>query len=574
MTARPPGPGVEQRPRRGINVRLVSVGVALVMAWMGVGYRLVVVQGSRADEYAAKGLDQRLDREVLAADRGTIFDRDGRELAVTVDATTVYANPQKIDDPETVARLLAPLVGRSPESVLDDLTQDVGFVYIARQLEREDADRVREAQLPGIDFLTEPKRVYPTGRLSAHVIGFARPDDNRGLEGIEYQYDAELAGTPGELLVERDPYGRTIPQGLYSVVPAEPGSDLVLTVQTEIQYAALAALEAAIERTGARAGSIVVVAPETGEILAMVNLPTYDPNDRAGVVPRVMRNRAVTDTFEPGSTQKLVTVSAALEAELVDPITTFEIPEEIAIQDTVFRDFTLHPEQLTVTEIVAHSSNLGTILVGELLGNRLMHQYMFAFGQGRPSGVDFPGEVGGVLRPPEEWCVTTCLAGTSIGYHVAVTPLQMAMVYATVANDGVWVEPHLVRQVVDGRGVVEDVQPLERRVVSVTTARQVRLMLEAVVERGTGSAAFVSGYRVGGKTGTTEKYIAAEGAYSEEQVVASFIGMAPIDDPKVVVAVVLDSPVEDASGGSGAAPAFAEVTLAALHQLGEPPDAP
>jgi cell division protein FtsI (penicillin-binding protein 3) len=416
--------------------------------------------------------------------------------------------------------------------------------------------------------------VYPTGALAAQVVGFARPDDNRGLEGVEFEYDAALAGTPGELLVERDPYGRTIPQGEYSVVPAEPGTDLVLTLQTEIQYAALTALEEAVERTGSRAGSIVVLDPASGEVLAMANMPTYDPNDRDTAIPRMMRNRAVTDTFEPGSTQKLVTIAAALEAGLVEPGTTFTIPERIEIQDTVFEDFTLHPEQLTVTEIVAHSSNLGTILVGEELGTRLLHQYMFAFGQGRPSGVDFPGEAGGVLRPPEEWCITTCLAGTSIGYHVSVTPLQMAMVYATIANDGIWVEPHLVGEIVDGRGVVEEVMPLERRVVSSETARQMRLMLEAVVERGTGSAAAVPGYRVGGKTGTTEKYLAESGTYSEEQVVASFIGMAPIDDPRVVVAVVLDSPASDSSGGKGAAPVFAEVTLAALHQLGVPPDAP
>jgi cell division protein FtsI (penicillin-binding protein 3) len=288
----------------------------------------------------------------------------------------------------------------------------------------------------------------------------------------------------------------------------------------------------------------------------------------------MVRNRAVTDTFEPGSTQKLVTISAALEAGLVEPNSTFEIPAQIRIDDTVFEDFTLHPDQLTVTEIVAHSSNLGTILVGDLLGARLLHQYMFAFGEGRESGVDFPGETAGVLRPAEEWCPTTCLASTSIGYRVAVSPLQLAMVYAAIANDGVWVEPHLVRETVDGRGVVDVIQPLERRVVSVDTARQMRLMLEAVVERGTGAAAAVAGYRVGGKTGTTEKYLAETGTYSSDEVVASFIGMAPVDAPSVVVAVVLDSPRRDASGGKGAAPAFADVTLAALHQLGVPPDAP
>ena len=568
-----PSPVGSRYPRR-LNARLVMVGIALTVAWVGVGYRLVVVQGTRAEEYAARGLDQRLRHETLAADRGTIFDADGRELALTVDSVTVYANPKEITQPDVVARLLAPLVNQEPETVAELLSLDGTFVYIARQLERADADLVRAADLPGIYFLEEPKRTYPAGALTAQLIGFVRADDNMGLEGLEYFYEEELAGTPGELLVERDPSGKTIPQGEYSVTPAEPGSDLVLTLRTSIQYAAEHALREGLERTGATAGSVVVLDPATGAVLAMVNLPGFDPNDRTELTADQVRNRAVTDLFEPGSTQKLVTVSAALEAGLVGPDTALDIPERIEILDTVFRDFTDHPDRLTVTGIVAHSSNLGTILLGEMLGAQRLHDYMVGFGQGRATGIDLPGEGAGVLRPAEEWCVATCVAGTSIGYHVSVTALQMAMAYATIANDGVWVQPHLVAEVVDGQGVRTPVEPGSRQVVSATTARQMRLMLEAVVEQGTGSRASVEGYRVGGKTGTTKKYLSDSGEYSDEAVVASFIGMAPIDNPRVVVAVVLDGPQEDASGGSGAAPIFAAVTLAALHQLGVPPDVP
>jgi cell division protein FtsI (penicillin-binding protein 3) len=554
-----------------LNARLISVGTVLALAWVGIGYRLAVVQGMEADVFAARGLDQRLQREVLAADRGTIFDRDGRELAVTVDAVTVYANPLEIEDPETVARLLAPLVGRQPEAVLTDLSGDGSFAYVARQVDDGVAEMVEAARLPGIYFLREPKRVYPTGGLLAQVLGIVATDDNSGLEGLELQYDEQLSGTPGELLVERDPYGRTIPQGEYEVVPAEPGSDLVLTIKTEIQFAAHEALVEALERTGASGGSAVVVDPATGEILAMVNLPTFDPNDRTSTDPTVIRNRAVTDTFEPGSTQKLITIAAALESGVVAPATAFAIPHAIERADTVYRDITVHPDQLTVTEIVAYSSNLGTILVGEELGVRRLHASLSSFGLGRLSGIDFPGEAGGLLRPPEEWCATTCLASTAIGYRVSVTALQMAMVYATIANDGVWVEPHLVREMVDGEGRRETAEALERRVVTDITARQMRIMLEAVVDRGTGTLGAVDGYRVGGKTGTTEKYLIDSQQYSENDVVASFIGMAPIDEPRVVVAVVLDAPQSYASGGQGAAPVFAEITLAALHQLGVPP---
>jgi cell division protein FtsI (penicillin-binding protein 3) len=565
---------VATRPARRLNARLVMVGLALTVAWAGVGYRLVVVQGTRAEEYAARGLDQRLHHETLAADRGTIFDAEGRELAVTVDSVTVYANPREISQPEVVARLLAPLVGRLPETVAELLSTDGSFVYVARQLDRAEADRVREAALPGIYFLEEPKRVYPAGSLTGQLIGFVRPDDNVGLEGLEYFYEEELAGTPGELLVERDPFGKTIPQGEYSVTPAEPGSDLVLTLRTSIQFAAEQALRAGIERTGASAGSVVVLDVATGAVLAMVNLPNFDPNDRSNLTPDQVRNRAVTDVFEPGSTQKLITVAAALETGLVTPGTTLEIPERIEILDTVFEDFTVHPDRLSVTGIVAYSSNLGTILLGEMLGAQRLHEYMVGFGQGRATGIDLPGEAPGVLRPSEEWCVTTCVAGTSIGYHVSVTALQMAMAYATIANGGVWVQPHLVAEVVDGQGVRTAVEPASRQVVSEQTARQMRLMLEAVVEQGTGSLALVVGNRVGGKTGTTKKYLSDEAEYSGEDVVASFIGMAPIDTPRVVVAVVLDAPQEDASGGSGAAPVFSAVILAVLHQLGVAPDAP
>ncbi|HEX5630583.1 MAG TPA: penicillin-binding transpeptidase domain-containing protein, partial [Acidimicrobiia bacterium] len=345
------------------NARLMAVGIVLVLAWTGIGYRLTVVQGARAEAFAARGLDQRLQRLTLAADRGTIFDRDGRELAVTVDSISVYANPQEVVDPVEAARVIAPLLGREVRAVTDDLAADTEFVYLARQLDLAMAATIRDADVPGVYTLVEPKRVYPAGDLAAHVIGFVRSGDNAGLEGLELFYDEALAGKPGSLLVELDPRGVAIPQGEYQVEPAEPGSDLVLTIKTEIQFAAARALADAMERTGSASGSIVVIDPATGAILAMVNLPTFDPNDRSGASDATLRNRAVTDVFEPGSTQKLVTIAAALESGVVTPGTTFEIPEEIEILDTVFEDFTEHDAVLTVTEIVTHSSNLGTILI-------------------------------------------------------------------------------------------------------------------------------------------------------------------------------------------------------------------
>lgn len=563
---------MDGRRRHGLEARLVGIGIVFVLAWAVVGYRLTIVQGSQADDFAARGRDQRVSEQTLAAERGTIFDREGRELAVTIDATTIVANPAEMADTEEVARLLAPLVGRNVVDLARALEEDTHFVYVARQVDDDVADAVRAADIDGIHFLVEPKRVYPLGDLAAHVVGIVQSDDNRGLEGLELQYDELLAGTPGELLVERDPQGRVIPLGAYHVVPAEPGSDLVLTIKSEIQLEAQRSLAAAIDRTGAIAGSVVVIDALTGEVLAMVNAPTFDPNDRGTIDSNALRNRAVTDVFEPGSTQKAVTVAAALEIGSVGPETPFDLPATIERHDTVFRDVTPHLGRHTVTEIVTYSSNVGTILIGERIGASVLHEYLAGFGAGSATGIDYPGEPTGLLRPPEEWCMTTCLAGTSIGYRVSVTPLQMAMVFATIANDGVWMRPHLVSEVVDGEGARRPTEASERRVISVETARTLRAMLESVVEHGTGTLAAVPGYRVGGKTGTTERYDVEAERYSDEDVVTSFIGVAPIDNPRIVVAVVLDSPTEDATGGRAAAPVFSEVTLAALNQLGVPPD--
>ena len=563
-----------EQPRRGLETRLVAVGILLVVAWGAVGYRLTIVQGAQAEEFADRGRSQWLSSQTLAADRGTIFDADGRELAVTVDAVTVVANPTEMPDRGEVAWRIAPLVGRDPGELYEAFQGDTHFVYVARQIDEAIAEPIRQANLPGIHFLVEPKRVYPLGTLAAHVVGFVQTDENRGLEGIELQYDEALAGTPGELLVERDPNGRVIPLGSYDVVPAEPGSDLVLTIVSEIQYEAEQALADAMERTGAVAGSVLVVDVETGEILAMVNAPGFDPNDRATLVGDALRNRAVTDVFEPGSTQKIVTIAAAIDSGSVTAATSFDIPERIERHDTTFEDSIDMLGPHTVTEIVTNSSNLGTILIGERIGATTLHRYLDAFGAGRATGVDYPGEPSGLLRPPEEWCATTCLAGTSIGYRVSVTPLQMATVYAAIANGGVWVQPHLVREVIDGDGASRPTVPAVRRVVSSETAHILLAMLEAVVDRGTGTLAAVPGHRVGGKTGTTERYDFELQRYSDTDVVASFIGVAPIDNPRVVIAVVLDSPTNYASGGKGAAPVFSRVALATLNQLGVPPNAP
>ncbi len=575
-----------RRQGRGREGRLIVVGAVLVLAWFGLGYRLFEVQALEAETYASEGLDQRVRHEELPATRGTIYDRDGVELAVTVDATTVIANPSRVTDPAATARILAQFVGVDAAVLRDRLSGTGQFAYVARSLDRDTADAVRRAvehfELTGVSFTTEPKRMYPAGALASALIGFVRSDTQQGLEGLEFAIDEELTGTPGIQIVERDAYGTPIPQAELLIEPAVPGSDVVLTIDREIQYIAETALADALTRTNATAGTVVVLDVHNGEVLAMANAPGFDPNERSSVTPDLYRNRAISDVYEPGSTLKVVTIAAALNEEVVSVGTTFEVPPELPIHDKTYTDVgRRETETMNVAQIVARSSNIGTIMVQDHLGNELHHEYLSRFGLGAITGSDLPAEASGKVHSLDNWCETTCGPSTAIGYRVDVTPLQMASVFATIANDGVWVEPHVIKEVIDGNGNRAVPDRVERPVVSAGTAATMRLLLQGVVETGTGSRAAITGYSVGGKTGTTEKLIPGVG-YSDTDRIASFIGIAPIDAPEVVIAVVLDSPHGDVDeggdepaklefGGVSAAPVFAQVAEATLHQLGIAP---
>ena len=563
------------------DYRLVAVGIALILAWAAIGVRLFQVQVVRADELAAMGLEQRLTVKELAADRGNIFDREGRELAITVDTTTIFANPQQVTTPEVTATLIAAALGLDADELLDKFTSDKTFVFIARQVEWKQAEPVTKLGRAGIHWYTEPKRVYPAGSMAAQVVGFVNID-NQGIEGLEYGYDEELSGLPGRLEAEQDPAGRIINYWDADIVPAIPGSDLVTTIDREIQFIAEEVCEDTIVRTIAQRCSVVVLDPATGEVLAMVTLPGFDPGDRSGADPDRYRNWPALSVFEPGSTQKLMTVAAALEEKAVTWATTFEVPDQIEIvpgacpdnEDVYgcFSDITPHePRIMSVKDIVTRSSNVGTILIGRELGEEKLARYLQDFNYGTPTGIDFPGEAAGQINLANG--CQSCPASAAIGYSVSVTELQMAAVYGTIANNGVWVQPHLVKEIVDGAGVRNPVDPERREVVSEDTARIVRLLLQSVVESedGTGQQARVPGYSVGGKTGTTRRFVENEGYTGD--FVASFIGMAPIENPQIVVAVVVDAPYQDNTGGRAAAPAFAEIVERTLHQMGVAPDA-
>jgi cell division protein FtsI/penicillin-binding protein 2 len=564
--------------------RLAFLGLALVLAWAGLAYRLVQVQVVRADELQEQGLDQRLVRRTLAPDRGTIFDRNGDPLAMTIQAKTIYAVPDEIpaDRAVWVAQQIAAVTGKDWSPMRDAIAGGGRFAYLARQLEPDMAQQVLDLRLPGVYALPEPKRVYPDGPIASHVVGMVSVD-GKGLEGLEYYYDDLLSGTPGELVYERDVNGRSIPQGYREVIPAVPGDDLVTTADLSLQYSATEACDRTMERTSAEGCWIVVLDAESGEVLAMVGSPGFDPETRQGLAGNAFTNFAVRGMYEPGSTQKLITFSAALDTGTVgintvipDVTDRYEVTPGAcdSMDDDIygcFGDFSPHETRdMTTREIFTISSNIGTIKVQERLRQGVLADYVDRFGFGKPTGIDYSGEAAGQLNL-DPTC-SSCLASAAIGYSLAVTPLQMAAAYAAIANDGVWTEPFLVSSRVDVDGTVAPFTPVTRRVVSENTAWVMRQLLADVVAEGTGQRADIPGYTVGGKTGTADK-LQEDGTYGDTTI-ASFVGMAPIEDPKLVVAVVVDAPAwEYRTGGAAAAPAFAEVMEAALHRMGVVPDA-
>lgn len=553
--------------------------VALSLAFMAIGFRLVEVQALSSERFDELGREQRVRRVTLAAERGTIFDRDGNELALSVPQHTVWADPRVIDDPVGYARQLAPLLADDPseiarleETFVERLSDpDAAFVYLRRKVEDAVAARVESLRLPGVHFVPESARHYPSD-LAGSVLGKVGTD-NEGLSGLEVQYDEVLAGQPGELVVERDPQGREIPQGQRRYVAAVPGSDLILSIDHGLQFEAERALVDAVDQFSARGGRAIVLDLASGDILAMANVSAADGPGPTAPDPRTARNRAITDVYEPGSTNKVITLAGAIEEGLVAPSTAFSVPDHIQVADHVFTDHEPHPvEQWSVREILVHSSNVGAITVGKMLGKERLDGYLRAFGFGADTGLDFPGESAGLLLDPADWYPTS-IGTVPIGNGLAVTPLQMLDVFATLANDGVWRAPRLVRATVDAEGVRRDQAVGEaRRVVSERTAEMMRDMLADVVTEGTGSNASIPGYTVAGKTGTARKPLENGRGYGNKHV-ASFAGFAPVENPRLAGIVVLDEP-SPIFGGVVSAPTFSRIMRHALRIEGVPPKYP
>jgi cell division protein FtsI (penicillin-binding protein 3) len=553
------------------GVRLLTLLIVFLLCSGVIGGRLVQVQGLDSARFAALAADQRERRVVLPPQRGSILDRDGGELALSVDMRTVVANPRFIPEgPQRDAAVaaLAGALGADQASIRGRLAKPgSGFVYLARKVDPSVAAAVEELAVPGVQLFTESKRVYPAGRLASQVIGFAGLD-NEGLEGLERQYDARLRGTAGELLMERDPTGQSIPVGRQQQTPPQPGDDIVLTIDREIQYRAQVALADAVKKWNAKGGSVIVLDTRNGDVLAMANLPDFDPNDVGATTRADRRNRAAVDVYEPGSASKIVTAAAALEQGVVTPAEVLDVPDNLKVGPKVFHDAHPHkPLKLTFADVIEQSSNVGTIKVALRLGKERLHSYLQRFGYGRSSGVGFPGESAGILPRPDTWWATS-MGTIPIGQGVAVTPLQIASVYATVANGGVHVPPRLVSATIDAGGTRRAVPAHKaRRVIGADTARTLTQILVRVTEgeHGTGTVAAIDGYQVAGKTGTAQKPRTDGRGYVG--YVGSFIGYAPAAEPRLAVAVVLDEP-SPIWGGVTAAPVFKDVIQFSLRRLG------
>jgi cell division protein FtsI/penicillin-binding protein 2 len=550
---------------RTSNRRSRLLLAVFVLVFAGTLTRAVWLQAVHAGTFERLASSQHRETIEIPAGRGTIFDRTGEPLAIGEQATTVYADPRLIRDPRRVAIAAGRALGLDPNELYGLLAdRKRHFVYVQRKADPAKAAVLEQQNLAGLGFYPEELRTYPQRSVAAHVLGFAGIDNN-GLEGLERSLDGSLAGKPGSETIVKDPLGRPI--DVIATRPEEQGKDVFLTLDHRIQAQAERVLRDTVRASRAKAGTAIVLDPHTGAVLAMATAPGFDLNQFGKTSAARRRNRAVTDTYEPGSTFKLVTVSAALSEGLVAPSTAFTLETSIRVADRIIHEHEPRATQrMTVAQILSQSSNVGTITLAQLLGQERLIEWIGRYGFGRPTGVDYPGESRGIL--PGTWWGST-IGNVPIGQGIAVTPMQMAAAYGALANGGVLHRPYLVDRI----GGKRPHRAGSRRIVSKVVSAQVMTMLRDVVsaEGGTGAAAAIPGYTVAGKTGTAAK--PERGGYSTSRYVASFVGVVPAKKPRLVVLVSIDEPRTAIWGGVVAAPAFSKIAQYGLQELEVAPDA-
>jgi stage V sporulation protein D (sporulation-specific penicillin-binding protein) len=557
-----------------VRRRITGLFFVLFFVFVFLLLRLAYLQIIRGTWYQHKALENRIREIVVEPERGVIYDRNGKELAVSVSAEACYAIPaevKKSGKSDIIARELAGILDMEEKKVNELITKEQHSVWLKFKLNKEQVKQLREKNFAGIGTIAKPQRFYPKGNLAAHIMGFAG-DYNQGLEGIEVAYDKQLAGINGCLLVEYDAAGHEIPESTRKYVEPEQGLNVVLTIDQTIQYIAERELDKIMQERSPKSASIIVMDPDTGEILALANRPDFDPNKFHDYPAAARRNTAVADSYEPGSTFKIVTLAAALEEGVTNKEEQFYDPGYIKVNGETIRCWAYegHGNQ-TLAEVVQNSCNPGFVTLGLRLGVQRLYKYIDGFGYGSELGIDLPGEATGIVIP-EKQVKPVDLATISMGQANSVTPLQMVTALSAIVNGGKLMKPHIVKELSNREGeVVKKHQPqVVRQIISEETSRLEREMLEAVVSKGSGRNAKIEGYSVGGKTGTAQKP-APGGGYSTTDYVASFIGFAPVDDPRLVAIVVVDTPKGyPYYGGTVAAPAFKEVMRDSLRYLEVP----
>lgn len=564
--------------RRAVWALSVLFGVLLLL----VG-RLVYLQLIEGTQLKARAQDQLQVDAKLQSPRGTIFDRNGRELAVSYTAKSLYVNPAKMTEKnmnkEEVANLIAPYINLPIPEILDRMNQQGEFVWLARRLEPAKAkaltDLIASRQLAGLAFRDESRRFYPNGRLASQVLGFVGTDD-KGLDGLEMSLDKYLKGRLIEKYIDTDNQGLPIFQSIFTFTPKKESENVVLTLDSTIQYIIEQALDRAISETNAAGATVIVMNPKTGEILGMANRPTFDGNSFFDYSANSWRNRAVSTIYEPGSTFKSIVAAAALQEDVVKPNEKFQDSGVVTVSGRQIRNWNDEGfGEVTFGDIIKQSINTGFVQVGMRVGADKLTDYVKKFGFGKPTGIELPGEEEGILFDPKKMGDSD-LATMSIGQSIAVTPLQLITAVSAIANDGMLMKPHIIKQRVNANGeVVLENQPQPiRQVIRPETARTLTGLLEKVVSEGGGTKAKLKGYHFAGKTGTAQRLSPKGTGYEDGHYIASFVGFGPVEDPQISVLVVLDDPDGIYYGGQIAAPVFKDIVSQIVRYLAIAPEGP
>jgi len=565
----------KKQKKNNIRPRVYIVLVFFIAAFSLIFARAFQLQVIESDSLKKMASRQHVRSVNLKSKRGGIYDRNLKELAISIDVDSIYAQPRRITARRSLSRTLAPITGMSARRIEHKLGSAKAFVWLKRQIDLDEGAREKIAAMKGVGIIKESRRYYPNKGLAANLIGFTGVDSN-GLEGIEHSYNRYLVGATRRISGGRDARGRLILYGdTDNVVPVE-GMSVELTIDKTIQYVAESALGKAIESTGAKGGMAVVLSPATGEVLAMATAPSFDPNKLRRTSPALWRNRTVTDAFEPGSVVKVFMVSGALEDGIVSPNDIFFCENgKYRVADRVLHDAEKNG-WLSVSNIIKHSSNIGASKIAEKMGKERLYRYFSAFGLGSKTGLDLPGETSGRLPLVKNWSGVT-LHTLSFGQGLSVSSIQLASALGAIANGGFLMRPYIVKEVLDGNGeTVKANNPvIVRRVISAKTANTVRRMMMAVTSPdGTGTKAALAGFSVAGKTGTAQKPDFEKGGYKRGAYVSSFFGFVPAEKPALTIVVTLDEPQNGYYGGEVAAPVFKEIASKSLSYLGVMPLGP